>query len=461
MRIPIAPQFYNSESGMFSSQQCINMFMQKGSYGTKSEFMVKKIAGQEIYLNIDGIASIDNMYLKGDNLYVVGQSSLYKVTGLTTEYIGSLGVFTGRVQFAELNEYICILTPEGRMFTYNEDTSKYKRVTDSDFPTGSSICSLTQRIIVSNKDTQQFFWSELGKPLNWTALGFASKEGNPDNLTACHVNSGSLWLIGERNIEIWNPTDSTSLPYQRIGSVAIEQGCQAKDTISTIDNSIMWVGDSGSVYSAKSYNAVKISTDAIDNELGKFDLSSAFAFTYEQYGHSFYVLTIPDKITLVYDLDTGLWHERKSKNKNDWRVSSVVYLNNTVITGDKYLPKLYTMSKDVFTEGGEEIIWLNVFPVIYEDDKRITHDKLLIDIDSGKGTNDNTIPYVTMDFSNDGGQLWSNFREVSIGKVGQYRKRAIFRRLGIARNRIYRIQGSSNTEINISGAFVDGRIGWS
>jgi len=459
MRIQISPQFYKSESGNFSSERCINMFVQKGSVGTKSEFMVKKIAGQELHLDITGVPSIDNLYQKGEVTYIVGQNSFIKVEGLTQTYIGNLGSFTGRVQFAELNEFICVLTPNGELFVYNETTEVFKRVTDNDFPTGSSITSLTQRIIVSNLDTQQFFWSELGDPLDWTALGFASKEGNPDKITAVKVNSGSLWLIGERNIEIWNPTADTALPYARIGSVAIEQGCQAKDTIATIDNSIIWVGDSGSVYAAKSYNAVKISTDAIDNELGKFDLSSAFAFTYEQYGHSFYVLTIPEEITLVYDFDTGFWHERKSWEKNDWRISNVAYLNNNVITGDKYLPKLYSQSKDVFTEDDEKIRWVNVFPIIYDDDKRLIHDKLLIDIDTGLGKTDNTIPYLTMDFSDNGGKLWSNYRQVSIGKVGEYGKRPILRRLGLSRNRTYRIQGSSDTEINISGAFLEGRIG--
>lgn len=460
MRIPISPQFYQSESGMFSSQRCINMFMQNGSDGTKNNYMVKKIAGQELYLDIPDIPSVDNFYLKGTNIYLVGQNSFYQVdSDKVITYLGDLGEFTGRVQFAELNDYICVLTPENELYTYNEDTEVFGKVTDVDFPTASSMCVLTQRIIVSNKDTQQFFWSELGDPTSWTALGFASKEGNPDNLTACVVNSGSLWLVGERNTEIWNPTDNTSLPYARVGSVSVEQGSLAKDTIQTIDNNLIWVSDSGSVNIARSYNATKISTDAIDNEIGKFSLDDAFAFTYEQYGHSFYVLTIPDEITLVYDIDTGFWHERKSKDKNDWRISNIVYLNDVAITGDKYIPKLYTMSKDLFTEADDEIIWVNVFPIVYDDDKRLIHDSLLIDIDSGLGENDNTDPKITMDYSDNGGKTWSNFREISIGKVGEYNTRTIFRKLGMARNRIYRIQGASETEINISGAFIEGRLG--
>jgi hypothetical protein len=458
MRIQISPQFYKSSSSSFASERCINMFMQKGSVGTKTEYMVNKIAGQELFLNMPVIPSVDNLYLKGTNIYVVGQNSFYQVKDKVQKYLGSLGDFTGRVQFAELNEFICVLTPNNELFVYSEDTGNFQQVTDVDFPVGSSICSLTQRIIVSNKDTQQFMWSELGDPTSWTALGFASKEGNPDNLTACAVNSGSLWLIGNRNIEIWNPSSDIDLPYIRIGSVALEQGCLSKDTIATIDNNIIWVGDSGSVYMAKSYQAIKISTDAIDNEIGGFDLSSAFAFTYEQYGHSFYVLTIPGETTFVYDIDTGFWHERKSKNKNDWRVANVVYLNDIAITGDRYLPNLYIQSKDIFTEHEDEILWVNTFPVVYDEDNRLIHDKLLIEIDTGLGLNDNTEPYLIMDYSAEG-KLWSNKRQVSIGKVGEYSKRALFRKLGMARHRIYRIQGSSNTEINITGAILNGRIG--
>jgi hypothetical protein len=436
------------------------MFAKIGTEGTKASFKLDKIPGAETIGSIPESEAINNIYLKGDNLYIVGQNTLY-VMDINNDItvIGSLGIVDGKVQMEELNEYLCILKSNGEFYTYNEDTSTLSEVTDSDFPDGSSIAVLTQRVIVSKPDTQQFYWSELGAPRSWTALGFASKESSPDKLIRVMVKAGELWLLGERSIEIWQPTSSTLLPYARVGSTYIQKGCKAILSAASFENILIWLADDGSVYSSRSYSPEKISTDAIDEELGRYSLSEVESFTYEQEGHSFYVLTVPGKITLVYDVTTGFWHERQSKGYDDWRMCNSVARGDEIIACDKYFPNIYSLKTSVFTENNNDIIWGNTFPVVYDDDKRIIYDKLLIDIDTGLGNESNLDPKLMMEYSDDGGYLFKNQQFVSIGKVGEYRKRAIFRRLGQARNRIFKISGNSQTKISISGAFVDGRIG--
>ena len=48
-------------------------------------------------------------------------------------------------------------------------------------------------------------------------------------------------------------------------------------------------------------------------------------------------------------------------------------------------------------------------------------------------------PQAMLRWSSDGGSTWSNEHWVTIGKVGKYNNRAIWRRLGWARDRIYEV----------------------
>ena len=49
-------------------------------------------------------------------------------------------------------------------------------------------------------------------------------------------------------------------------------------------------------------------------------------------------------------------------------------------------------------------------------------------------------PQAMLMWSDDGGSTWSNQHWASIGKVGKYKNRAMWRRLGTARDRIFQVE---------------------
>lgn len=55
-------------------------------------------------------------------------------------------------------------------------------------------------------------------------------------------------------------------------------------------------------------------------------------------------------------------------------------------------------------------------------------------------------------YSNDGGRNWSNWRERSIGAIGEYWKRVKFLRLGAHRQFVARIRISDPVKADILGA---------
>jgi len=64
-------------------------------------------------------------------------------------------------------------------------------------------------------------------------------------------------------------------------------------------------------------------------------------------------------------------------------------------------------------------------------------------------------PQVMLRWSDDGGHDWSNEHWVSIGRIGEYGTRAIWRRLGMTlalRDRVYEVSGANPVKIAIMGA---------
>jgi Neuraminidase (sialidase) len=70
---------------------------------------------------------------------------------------------------------------------------------------------------------------------------------------------------------------------------------------------------------------------------------------------------------------------------------------------------------------------------------------------SGQGSD----PQIMLDWSDDGGRTWSNELWRSAGKIGEYRHRAIWNRLGRFRRRTLRIRKSDPVKASFLTAFAD------
>jgi hypothetical protein len=62
-------------------------------------------------------------------------------------------------------------------------------------------------------------------------------------------------------------------------------------------------------------------------------------------------------------------------------------------------------------------------------------------------------------WSNDGGSTWSNEHWCSIGAMGKYQNRAIWRRLGFARDRIYEVSVTDPVKAVIISANLKASVG--
>jgi len=278
-----------------------------------------------------------------------------------------------------------------------------------------------------------------------------------------------LWVFGTDSVEVWYNAGSADFPLERIQGAFNEIGCVSAYSIAKLDNGLFWLGTDargqGIVYRANGYTGTRVSTHAIEYAIAQYgNISDAIAYTYQQEGHAFYVLTFPSgNATWVYDVSTQAWHERAGFDAGQFmrhRSNCQCNFGGNIIVGDFENGNLYRFDLDVYADNGGVQKWLRswrALPPGENNFKRTAHHTLQLNAETGVGLNtgQGSDPQVMLRWSDDGGHTWSNEHWASMGQIGQYGYRTFWRRLGMTlklRDRVYEVSGTDPVKIAITGA---------
>jgi hypothetical protein len=138
----------------------------------------------------------------------------------------------------------------------------------------------------------------------------------------------------------------------------------------------------------------------------------------------------------------------------------VNYLGRNYVT-DYSTGKVYRLSQTAYTDNGDPIRWVIAGRHIFDGFNKIAVDAFQLDIETGVGleTGQGSDPQVMLRISRDGGRTWGNERWRSIGKVGEYKKRAIWGKCGRARDFVFEVSGTDPVKTAILGAGIQPRAG--
>jgi hypothetical protein len=324
--------------------------------------------------------------------------------------------------------------------------------TDGAFEGGGTV-DISDNYFVYNKPQSQLWAaSDLLSPIT-DPLSFASKDGSPDDLVAIIVDRREVYLLGEMSSEAWLDVGSVPFPFQRIQGSSTQQGIAAAYSCARVGNSFAYVSKNNrgeaTIVQMNGYIPQRISTHAVETTLVGQDVSDAIAWTYQLEGHETYVVTFPsigeNGLTWAYDITTGLWHKwLYTNNQNQYerhRGNCCAFFNQQVLLGDYENGKLYRLSLSQYTDDGQLIRRVRRCPHITTDLQRQYFAELQIQFQPGVGLSvgQGQDPQAMLRWSDDGGFTWSNENWVTIGKQGQYFTRAMWRRLGFARDRIFEV----------------------
>lgn len=499
MQTPILGSAYVTRSVNAADSRMINLYAEMVPEAGKMPAFLQRCPGLALRGTV-GVGPIRGLWEHGGYMYVVSGTTFYQVSSTYVATAKGTVTGTGPVSMADNGTQIMIAaSPSG--YIYNTLTDVFGAITDPDFPGASVVDYLDGYFVFIQPNSQKIWVTALLDGTSIDPLDFASAEGDPDNIVSMIVDHREVWLFGNNSTEVWYNAGLSDFPLVRIQGAYNELGCAARFSVAKMNNQIYWLGKDfrgqGIVYVANGYQGQRISTHAIEWQIQQYGtLSDAIGFTYQQDGHSFYVLAFPSVgKTWVYDASTGAWHERAGWSNGQWtrhRAETQVFYNNEVLVGDYENGNIYAYDLDVYADNGQTQRWLRSWRALPTGEntlRRTAQHSLQLDCETGVGLNlypaysseplttenDDTLitengdtlitegylaapgydPQVMLRWSDDGGHTWSNEHWRSMGKIGEYGYRTIWRRLGMTlkiRDRVYEISGTDPVKLAIVGA---------
>lgn len=467
MKTPILGSTYVARSVNAADARMVNLFPEIVPEAGKEPAFLNRAPGLRLVTTV-GIGPVRGLWQLAGNMYVVSGTQLYKVTpAYVVTLIGSVSG-TGPVSMAD-NGIQLFIACNGPSFIYNANTNAFQQITDPDFPGAVTVAFLDGYFVFNEPNSQKIWVTSLYDGLSVAPLDFASAEASPDGVVGLIADHGQIWVYGTNSIQVFFDSGGLDFPLSPVQGAFNELGCAAAYSIAKMDNGLFWLGKDargqGMVYRANGYAGQRISTHAVEWHIQQYgDLSDTIGYTYQQDGHSFYVLIFPSAdTTWVYDVATQAWHERAGFNNGDFtrhRSNCQVFFNNEVLVGDYQNGNVYAFDLDNYSDNGSIQKWLRswrALPTGQNNLKRTAHHSLQLDCETGVGLNigQGSDPQVMLRWSDDGGHTFSNEHWVSIGKIGEYYRRAIWRRLGMTiklRDRVYEVSATDPVKIAIMGA---------
>lgn len=463
---------YQYRSVNFDAQRAINLYPATSETGnSKGHFILCPTPGRIIFSNIP-VQSIRGAYNTSDRGFIVSYNTLYEIfSDGTYTPRGTLETFSGNVSMSDNGIQLIIVdgTTTGGWILDLTDNS-YVQITDGDFEGGVTVCFIGGYFLLNVPNSGIYQWSALYDGTSWDGADTANAEGSPDNLIAVVTVHKQVFLIGGNTIEVIYNTGASPDPFASVQGVFIEYGTIAPFSVQQTANTIFWLGRDKSganiVWMAEGYNPRRISTTAIEYYLSKYDITNATSYSYQEDGHYFIIWNIEGApSSLVYDVTQEQWHERAFWNTNAGmyqrdRANFHMYIFGKHLITDYENGNVYDQSLSYTADGNNLIRRSRTLPYFTDDLEFLYFSQFQIDMQTGVGIASdtdtaNTDPQIFLRWSDDGGHTWCTEISVSIGKIGEYNTRAIWRRLGRSRARIFECYIIANVQVYLIAAHLN------
>lgn len=506
MKTPILGQSYVARSVNAADNRMVNLFPEIIPEGGKEPGFLNRAPGLRKLATI-GTGPIRGLWshqTNGTDAYVASGNEFYKIyPDYTYKLLGTISG-DGPVSISDNGAQLFIAcNPDA--FVYDEPKGTFQQVNSPNFA-GAVTVGYIDGYFVFNQPNSKLIW--VTAPLDGLEidpLAFAAAESSPDNVVCVATNNRETWIFGTETTEVWYDAATQPFPLAPIQGAYNEIGCIAAFSVAKLDNSLFWLGNDprgyGIVYRNQGYTGKRVSTHAVEFAIQSYgDVSDAIAYTYQQEGHAFYVLTFPKaNATWVYDVSTNAWHERAGLDNGVFtrhRSNCQMNFNSETVVGDFQNGNIYALDLDIYADNGQTQKWLRSWrplPTGQNNLNRTAQHTLQLDAEAGVGINSqvdpnrrvdliigptetftigpyetvtlyvnningNTVgadPEVMLRWSDDGGHTWSNEHWSKMGRIGQYGTRTFWRRLGMTvklRDRIYEVSGTDPVKIAIVGA---------
>ncbi len=458
-----APSVNPTESG----GRLINCYAEAAPEGSRSKVIYRRVPGCDKAFTAGG-SGPRGALLVGTVLYVVNGDTCYSVTKAGTDYtvtplggtVGGTGpVFMARNMRAPTAQ-VLIQTTAGLFEITGGSVVSFS---DGDLPAPNSLTFM---------DGFFFFTTASGlaynsdiNDTNVNANDFVTAEAQADGLLRALPFRRDLLLMGSSTTEFWsNAGNATGFPFSR-GPV-ITYGLWGAYAVAGYEPNfpgpLIWIANDGVVYQLSGYSPQRVSTPHIERMIEAVtDRTDIRCSVHIAAGHSYWVMK-STAWTFVYDLSTGLWHERASHGRNNWRMELGVFAFNEWLVFDEDSGDVYRVNERSRREAGGPLTIDIKSTQQHNFPARTAVNRASFDFTTGIGLDRGispieTAPRVSISWSDNGGWTFGNALLRDLGTQGELRTIDVWRTGLTGRSgRQWRIQISDPVDVSFIGGSMFG-----
>lgn len=495
MRFGFVGRSYRSQSPNVAADRVVNLYPEKVEGGGKTELAFYPTPGLAKFCVLP-TGPIRGILFQNTRCFAVGGPTLYELhetgTYTTRGHVGTDDASSPVSLCGNGYGHQLFIVSAGSGYVLDLLTHTLTKVLDDMATIGGFIDSYFVALDVPNKRLRV---SDPENGLVWGGTMVKARATSGDDWAGMAISHREIHLWGGQTMEVYYNDGQSEPPFTMRPGADSDLGIVAPYSACATGNTVIWLGGDaeghGVVYMSIGYQPQAISDKGVEYAIQSYGtISDATGWSYQDQGHTFYVLSFPtERATWVYDLTTGMWHERNFWNapvqrEDAYRPSCHAFAWGAHLVGDRETGDVYEMSVAFPLDVNEQRIRrVRQTPHVCSAQTMLFHTRVQIDLEAGLGTvaastmtgrlisaagfagpTPPTLPVVAepalaLSWSDDNGHTWSDERAGSTGTRGQRQARVIFRQLGRSRDRIYRLVLTDPAPWRIVDAYLEATAG--
>ena len=339
------------------------------------------------------------------------------------------------------------ITSGNNGYIFNTTTNAFSKVRTGATRQGEYIDGF---FLALDADTGIVYISDEDDGTTWDPTQFIQRSIRPDPWIAMKVWDRYIRLFGSQTSEVWYNAGTSPIPFQAHPSGLSEHGIAAPFSACVVSGTLMWLSAStngrGDVVQGAGFTPDVVSTFPLQVALNAYpDLTSAVGDTYDDLGHTFYLLTFPLSGTWCYDATPNMqlpnamrWTERLTWISEDATYVPCRAMYHAFAYGqhrmlDRETGAIYRMTSDVCVDiESRPLRRVRRPPVLWAREHALGVSEFEAQLEQGLGlaSGQGSRPLVALSVSCDGGKTFGTERTRSAGALGRYDNRTFWTRCG-------------------------------
>lgn len=468
MRVELFSGGLKGESAVVTAQHRINCFAEIQDDPDRTRMAIYGTPGKTLFTSIGGQPS-RGMWavntLSTPLFFTVHSGTLYSVANdMTVTAIGMINTTTGNVSMVDNGTYLVLVDGTNGWYYNMLTPAGLNQIVDGNFTTSPKYITWQDTyFIVTSGTTNQFQLSDNDDPTVWPAVNINFTGTAPGALQAGIADHSILQLFGDVYAEFWQNAGLPDFPYAVIPGSGQEFGLDSAWSLAKYDNSLagLFKNKMGEVNISRmsGFRLQRLSNFELEFLINRYAATAdATGFSFMLGGHPMYQINFPTAgKSWLYDGSMQIWTELQDEDGNrDWGNKFCNFVTRNLVS-DYRNGNIYEIDGTAYANNGETLPMEITSRHIWKDDKYLSIPQLQIDVESGIGlaTGQGSNPQLMLEVSKDGGRAFVPVSWSSIGAIGEYTTRVIWRRLGRARDWVFRLRLTDPVKRTITGASAE------